>query len=110
MRPTERHRRDRSADAVVVDLEATVNALITEAAGGGDLIRYRLRRIRSSLRRIRCGLRRIRGTGDRIPALLVSGNPEFAPDADGDGIPCETVFDQFEIDDWIEFDRIWRVG
>ena len=23
--------------------------------------------------------------------------------------PCETVYDQFEIDDWVEFDRIWRV-
>lgn len=31
-------------------------------------------------------------------------------DADGDGIPCETVYDQFEIDSWIEFDRVWRVG
>jgi hypothetical protein len=30
-------------------------------------------------------------------------------DADRDGIPCETVYDQFDIDQWIEFDRVWRV-
>lgn len=40
---------------------------------------------------------------------MQQGMPERM-DADGDGIPCETVFDQFDIDDLLEFDRIWRVG
>ena len=40
---------------------------------------------------------------------MQQGMPERM-DVDGNGIPCETVFDQFDIDRWIEFDRIWRVG
>jgi hypothetical protein len=49
------------------------------------------------------------GFATAVRYWMHSGMPERM-DADGDGIPCETVFDQFEIDDWIEFDRIWRVG
>lgn len=49
------------------------------------------------------------GFATAVRYWMHNGMPDRMDD-DGDGIPCETVFDQFDIDTWLEFDRIWRVG
>jgi hypothetical protein len=44
------------------------------------------------------------GFGRALTYWVLEGAPDRM-DADGNGIPCETVYDGFEIDDFVWFDR-----